>query len=315
MKWGLWGIGIGLIWQFFLFVSTGSAFAISPAIIELKSSRGEIIQDHVTVVNSENRSQSFYFSSIAFSSDGETGTPRFASSDEKKEGLPAWIAFPYPSITIPANTKLDVPFIINIPTDIQAGSHTAAIVVSDAPSEVVATNQATIQVKTAALIFLTISGKTIESAALLDFNISSVDSSHLTGTWKARIQNQGNVYILPGGTLNFYDIFGRKLVSTNINSDKGRILPGTTRTFSGTFEIVSKSTFLKTVMNQLKTFAIGPITARFEISYGETSQLLETKTLFWVWPWELIFILVVFLGIDFLVSTYFLKHLRRKQQI
>jgi hypothetical protein len=151
---------------------------------------------------------------------------------------------------------------VSIPSDAERGTHYVAVTVSVAPSDIVATNGATIEAKTAQLVFVTVEGNTVERIALLDF--VSPDEGEIKGmhdlSYTFRIQNQGNVAVRPAASIVVKDMFGRVVFNKDANAELGRVLPGTTRTFSG--ELVDQPTgFIQTIRLQWNLLAIGPMTA------------------------------------------------------
>lgn len=181
-----------------------------------------------TVINTQTNSQTYYLDTLSFKAKGESGEPEYIS----KDNLAKWIQFPAESVLVPANSKADVPFKIMIPSDITSGSYQSAITISSAPSEVVATNGAIVEAKTAILLFLNVKGESNKKVVLLDFlgNTDGIQTD-LQQSYTFRIQNQGNVYSVPEGSIEIKDVFGRVLSKKQINESKYRILPQSTRTF------------------------------------------------------------------------------------
>ena len=70
-------------------------------------------------------------------------------------------------------------------------------------------------------------------------NLDSQDFSHglfsLPGQINPRFQNTGNVHIVPRGSVDIYDPFGRQVRKSIINTGSGIILPESFRVYSGTF--------------------------------------------------------------------------------
>ncbi len=262
------------------------AFAISPATLDLSASRGETVERTISVINNGAAEQTYYLGTMAFVPDETSGTPQFLSSDDDRSGLAGWIAFPVREIAIPAGTKVDVPFVITVPGDVQSGTYYAAVTVSTAPSEVVASNGATIEAKMAALVFLTVEGETVEKSAIVDF-VSPDDGMVVAHevSYAFRVQNQGNVAVVPIANIVVTDLFGRAVFTKDANVEGGRVLPGTTRTFSG--ELAERpGGFLETIRTQWSLFAIGPMTATLVIDGVDDPNGSEIR--YWMFPWQLV---------------------------
>lgn len=265
--------------------SRALAFAIAPATLDLSGQRGETIEDTIAVINNGSAEQTYYLGTLKFVP-GESSTPSFIPFETDHSGLPEWIAFPVKTVTIPAGTKVDVPFTVTIPQDAASGTAYGAITVSTSPSDVVATNGATIEAKMASLLFVTVGGETVDKLALLDF-ASSGDADgpfDLARQFVFRVQNQGNVASVPSGAVTLTDSLGRRVATQPINEDGGRILPMTTRSFSGSIG-PNPHGFVETVRSQIANFAIGPMNATLTISTG--TQTITRSFSYWTFPLHL----------------------------
>jgi hypothetical protein len=285
------------------------AFSVSPAIIELSGERGEVIETQFRVINTGANEKEFYLSSMKFTPREEGGKPEFIPTEVDQSGLPEWIAFPSRKIVVPANSFLEVPVHIAIPTDVSSGGHYASFIVSEAPYEVVETNGASFNAKTAILIFLTVKGNTIQRASLLDFD-TSVERRVLDrvfGDYTYRVQNQGNIHITPTASVSLTNIFGREILRVNANPTGGRVLPDSTRSFEGVFGSQNVDGFFGAIQDQLSFFALGPVTLTFEMDYGTETVSTESMR-FWTIPWQL---LLSFLVVVSLILA-FVKVLSRK---
>ncbi len=267
------------------------AFAVSPASIEIYGARNEVIERTVTVVNTSVAEQTYYLATIKFAAGKSSGAPEFIPYETDHSGLPEWISFPVETVMIPARTKVDVPFTVTIPSGVESGSYFAAITISTTPSEVVATNGASIEAKTAVLLFVTVSGETIEKLALLDFVTPDgpIQTLHDV-SYAFRIQNQGNVVVKPTATVTVKDIFSRTILVKDVNTEEGRVLPGSTRTFSGELETIPDG-FLETVFKQFDLFAVGPVTATLSVKNGTDEQSAQIE--YWMIPWQLLISMAV----------------------
>lgn len=271
------------------------AASLSPTLLEIDGSRGEVIDQTIQIINTQETEQMYFTGVLKFESSSDSSTPSFIPYDEDHSGLPEWIHFPVSEIRVPARTRVDLPVQIVIPSDVNSGGYYAAITVSNAPSDVVATNGAIIEAKTAVLVLLTVSGDTRYKAGLLDFTseqFGEVNTS-IAGTYEYRIQNQGNVHIQPKGTIRFTDVFGRNLLEVDANEAIGRVLPGTTRTYS-------------VEVPESKIMAFGPVNVELDIDYGGTERLSENRTM---WLWKPLVVVSVLLIICLVIVVY--KRIRR----
>jgi hypothetical protein len=278
-------------------VSSVSAAAVSPSVIEIDGSRGSVVSSLITIINKDAMEQVYYLSTLKFTAKDEGGSPQFISKDEDHQGLPEWIAFNSTAVTVPAQSSGEVPFNIYIPSDALSGGHYAAITISSAPEDIIATNGAIIDAKTAVLVLLSVEGETNESAALLDFDDDvSAMRGLLGGEFEYRIQNQGNVHVNPKGEIVFNDFFGRRLLSVDANEGEGRVLPGSTRTYSVNVQSQAEGWF-ETISEQMRVFAIGPVSVELELVYGADSASLRDRLTIILFPWQLLISLLILLAI------------------
>jgi len=285
------------------------AATISPATLDLQASKGETVSSTFTVINTSASEQKYYLDTLGFQPRDESGVPQFLDKD-KSSAFTKWIQFSNDQVTVPARSKVEVPFQILVPSDVGAGNQEVAITVSSAPSDVVATNGAIIEAKTAMLVFLTIKGDTIKQAGLLDFvdAIRQQVRSELVGTFSYRIQNQGNVYAIPVGTIQMKDLFGRILQKADANSSGGRILPNSTRKFEVSVG-TKQNGFIDQIKNQMQMIAVGPITSELSIDLGDGFKAIHAQTTFWYIPYQLIgTILIAFLLLLLLYKSFSKKH-------
>lgn len=265
------------------------AAAISPSVVELTSAPGETVESSFTILNTGVSEQTYFIDLLAFEPSEEDGTPVFTPGQISENQFLSWMKFPIREVSVPELSKVDVPFSIVVPDDIPAGSYYGAITVSTAPTDIVATNGAIIEAKTAILVFLTVRGETTEKLELLDFMIEQTGSTLPFGTLRYRVQNQGNVHLIPVGDVRLTGLFGQEIASLNANESDGRVLPSSTRTYDISFG--SKDVrWIDRAGYQLKHLLFGPVTAQLTLAYGQAGSLTKQTTV-WVVPVELLVIL------------------------
>lgn len=258
---------------------------LSPSVVELEASRGEVVESSFEIFNTGMTPQQYFLGRLAFEPSGEDGTPVFTPWDSRQEGLLSWLDLPVVEFTVPPRSKVGVPFRVVVPDDIPAGSFYGALTVSTAPTEVVAANGALIEAKTAVLVFLTVEGETTQQLALLDFALEQDDASRPYGLFSYRVQNQGNVHLVPRGRIELRGMFGQTIQSWDANPTDGRVLPGSTRTYTVDAPEDDDS-WLGRAGYQLRHFAFGPASAHLTIAYGDHLELEAAQEL-WLIPWEL----------------------------
>jgi hypothetical protein len=267
-----------------------SAASVSPSVLELSSVRGDLVESTFEILNTGASEQTYFLDLLSFIPDDESGSPQFISKDQAFDGLVSWITFPVTEVVVPPQSRVEVPFDVVVPDDVASGGYYAAITVSTAPTEIIATNGAIIEAKTAVLVLLTIEGETVEQIELLDFSLDQLDSALPFGTFTFRLQNQGNVHVSPVGEIQLTGLFGQTISVLDANEAKGRVLPSSTRVYSVVSEIEGLSWF-EAAGYQLSYMAMGPITAELDLRYADEG-VLNSKVTFWVIPWQLLSLLL-----------------------
>ncbi|MBI4713841.1 hypothetical protein HY771_01500 [Candidatus Uhrbacteria bacterium] len=268
------------------------AASLSPSVMEVSVQRGETIKQKLTVINTKTIEQTYYLDVIKFEPSGVGGTPSFIPFEEDHSGLADWIGLAFSEFVVPANSKYEIPFTISIPSEALSGGYYAAITVSQAPSDLVADNGAMVEAKTAALILLTVEGETNEKLVLLDFSKKSEwPHSRIDGLYEFRLQNQGNVHVTPTGIIKLKDFFGRTVDEFDANPSVGRVLPNSTRQFLVGSE--TPKNFFESAKDQMRLFAIGPMTAELSLKYGQSEQTITSNFDFWYVPWQIMVVDVV----------------------
>lgn len=272
------------------------AVTVAPSAIELSDARGETMSSMFTIINPQASEQEYFLGTMGFSAKDDSGAPQFFAVEGQDDALAQWIVFPSASIVVPAQSTGDVSFQVAIPDDIASGGYYAAITISPAPADVVAANGAILEAKTAILVFLTVEGETDESLALLDFTASGERVDLPFAIFRFRLQNQGNVHVKPEGTLTLTGLFGQTLLTLSANPAQGRVLPDSTRTFEVRPTNVPQSWY-EIVSYQMSHLAIGPVTARLNLSYGDTGETISSELTLWVFPWQLFVTIALLAGI------------------
>lgn len=245
------------------------AFSVSPAIIELAGGRGQSVTSQVVVRNTSATAQTYYLETRKFVAREDSGSPTFISRDVDHSGLPDWIALSKTQVTLNGQSQATIPFTVAVPADVASGSYNAAIVISSSPFT--ATGGSTIQASTAVLVLFTVTGETVAKAALLDFGpVGGSILPSASGSFRYRVQNQGNVFVTPRGSVSVKDMFGRVLAEADANADGSRVLPGMTRTYEGSF--------------QSSLFVLGPASVVLKLTYADDAPALVGSYSFWVLP-------------------------------
>lgn len=290
------------------------AITLSPARIEVNADPGTTITKDITVYNDQEKAATYYISYSNFEAQGETGSPRFV---EPKSGLGTWMDAGKSVYLEPGQSK-NIPLSIKIPSDAYAGGHFAVVFFGTVP-ESKDGGQVTVGAKTGTLVLLSVSGDVLEAGGLADFKTkdNKFFYNSLPIEFQYRFKNDGNDRVKPEGNLTIKNILYISRAKINANAVSGNILPHSTRLFDlewikyKTEEDSTDKTFIKSyfdkVYYQWKNFAVGPYMAKLDLVYG-TEDIHTTKyKFFFVFPWQLLIIIIVILTGVYFVGKKLIK--------
>lgn len=291
----------------FIFPNFSNALTISPPRLELKGNPGEIIKENLTLTNDKDVSQQFFLSFENFEAQGESGDPSFVPAEE---GLGTWMNAD-PMVTLAPGESKIVPFTINIPKNAEAGGHFASIFWGTSPS-MKGGGQVSVSAKVGTLILLSVSGDIKEEAGLLSFNTLNNIFWYKTlpVSFEYRFKNDGNDRIKPVGKAVIRNTLFIPTEKINPNVTSGNILPGSTRKYN--FEWIeykrpdgyisregALGKYWENVKYEWKNFAVGLYSTKLKLEYGTQGQKVSKVVFFFVFPWELVIVMLLVIGIVF----------------
>jgi len=304
---------------FFSFPFFAQALTISPPRLELTGDPGDIIEETLTLTNEKNISQQFFLSFENFEAQGETGTPSFV---EPKSGLGTWMSS-QPSVSLlPGESKI-IPFTIKIPENAEAGGHFASIFWGTNPS---GNNggQVSIGAKVGTLILLSVSGDIKEEAGLLSFNTTNKKFFYKTLPieFEYRFKNDGNDRIKPVGNALIRNTLFIPTEKIDANISAGNILPNSIRKYNFKWLEYDRGVnyinregywnqFWDNVTYEWKNFALGLYSANLKLEYGLQSQKVSKTVFFFVFPYELVIVMIVVLSIVYFVGRKLIRRYNR----
>ncbi len=228
---------------------------------------GETIDDIASIKNYGSKPATIHICAV----DGTTNTSgafilKFDS--QQQSGIGSWISIDKDEVTLKPGERVDVPFKINIPKNLQPGQYMGGLVVESPEAHMAhvtqqlssntqqeskpdtSYGQATVATRVGARIYLTIPGETVEYVKVESLQYEQPISS--PAYFKFKIVNSGNVSYNPSATIEIYDTLGK--LYDKIEKDLGTIAPHSTtepivmwnkRPFIGAFTANAQVTFQK----------------------------------------------------------------------
>lgn len=274
---------------------TGSlSMTLTPPLFQVTQAPGGSWSSVLRVVNTNDFDLAVTATVQDFHPDGETGNAVFSTGQPAAPGdthlMSGWITVPSGKIMIKRGTTGEIPFTISVPSDADPGGHYAAILVATDQGSKFSGSGAGISSAISSLFFMRVPGEVIEEGAIRDFYAEQTISQSTDGRFVLRFENDGNVHLVPEGSIIITNMWGKERGRIEINrvNTFGNVLPKSTRKFE--FDWHGESNL----------FEFGRYKALATLVYGESGrQSVSRVAYFWVIPWKQV--LPIFGGLLFFV--------------
>lgn len=297
-------------------VFSANALTISPVRVEISGDPGQTLHGEIELFNEEAETRTFFSSTANFEARGEGGAPHFLP---ERTGFATWISV-QEKITLKPQERINVPYSITTPPEAEPGGHFAAIFWGTSPPHPDEAGQVAIGGKLGMLILLNVTGEVEEGGGILDFKIEQekiVTSLPVIFTY--RFSNDGDARIRPVGEIKIRNILGFTSAIIDANKAEGNVLPGSVRKFRALWhsagqrmgdltkmeelalmtkvaeEVEKEKGFFEIAGAQWRNFAFGLYTAELNLAFGNGGE--KTWHRFFVFPWQLLIIIIVMLTI------------------
>ncbi len=194
-------------------MDTTNIFTVTPMSQDITLDAGDVYEGSVTVANPANASEDFEYRVVVspYAVEGDDYEADFLSESVRTQVVD-WITVENPTGTLKPNETVSVKFTIRIPETAPAGGQYAALLISSntdaGPSSGISVNNV---FEMASLIYVNISGETIEDGAVLENKIPGfVTASPIRVS--ALITNNGNSHQIARVGLEVKDAFSSTVV-------------------------------------------------------------------------------------------------------
>lgn len=265
------------------------AVGVAPAILDMKTSAGRVVERTVTVVNNERSTRTFQFKKENFIPSSEPGVAIFDGGigDE----FPQWISVSPDVLELSSGETGSINLAVSVPIGATPGDYYGVVFVGSSQTQVSA--------QAALLLFLTVEGNTDYGMEIVSMDTDLLSLSRLYGEIELRVQNSGNVYFKPGGEVVLNPLIGRQRVLSS-NPDDLRILPGQSRSWKVSWGEEVSPTFFQSWLGELREFALGPVVLTVEVlAQDGVSDVMTDR--FWIVPWRTG---VILLGVMMLYAIF-----------
>ena len=287
--------------------STTGKFGIqvSSPIYTFEIAPGATKQDIIKIKNAGDAKNTFYPEIHDFKQADEKGTPNFifsAESGSSTYSLASWINMSKEPITLEPEESASRNFTISVPKDAEPGGRYAGILFGTSPPKAQG-SQVVISNKVGALILVRVAGDAKELANVKEFSTPKNFYENGPVDFTVRVENKGNVHVIPKGTIEIKDIFGKTADTLNVNEKNLNLYPESVRNF------LDKDGN-KLVWNP-KGFTIGRYTASLLLNYGSPAKTLSSELTFWVVPWKILLVILLAVIIAILLLILIIKKYNR----
>lgn len=281
-----------------------NGFQVSPVLVEPTINKGQNLVVQLTVSNPTNFVSSDEVVVDDFTaSTQENGTPRLLLNGavaDPRHNFKALVS-PISNITIPPKGMTYVNVTISVPANANSGGYygTVRLVPAGTPS---GGGNVGLTASVGTLFLVTVPGNLVEKLDLVQLSAAANNSPSgliFAGVPQVltRLDNVGDIHVIPFGKVNISDMFNKVVDSYEFNAKQGNILPNSTRKF---IDNLSKRTWL------------GHYKIQISLAYSNGSGNIITATAgFWYFP--LWFVIVVALIVIIIVTIIYRLVLRFKK--
>jgi hypothetical protein len=293
------------ILSFFFSATVAHALTITPVRIEINGDPGTTLTEEMTLINEQDTTITYYSSYANFEAQGDTGSPAFVNPTE---GIGTWMKTA-PSITLGPKESKTISLAITIPANTTPGGYFGAIFWGTAP-ESTTPGEVAISAKTGMLVLLSVNGEVKEAGGLVDFQTKNKTFWYntLPVSFEYRFRNDGGDRVKPVGKITIRNTVYLRADRIDANPVQGNILPSSTRKFTvdwikhpesadAPLATSAMGAFFHKVGYQWRNFAVGLYFANIDIAYGTQGQRATDTVKFFVFPWQLLIVLVLALFI------------------
>jgi len=217
----------------------GQGLEISPPLITTDTDPGKTVSFVIKVHNVTKATYEINAEIDDFSAVGEEGQSKVDignNSQASPYSFKTW-AEPIPSIELAADQEKPVTVTLNVPTDASPGYHSGVVRFSATAPGATGTAVA-LNASVGTLVLMNVSGKVVNSASLISFYSADPSTGKQKGFFNngpvnfvERVQNTGNTFFRPLGTVRVTNTFGSQVGVLTVNAAGGNVLPASIRRF------------------------------------------------------------------------------------
>jgi hypothetical protein len=256
-----------------------TGLAVSPPTFELTANPGDTLKNSIRVDNIVDTPLEVTVDARNFTALGEDGGVSL-STDDDQYSLANWIKTTPSKIIIPARESKTFDYTINVPKNATPGGRFGSIIFQTASTAFGGQTGVAVSQEVGTLVFVKIAGTVVEKASIAGFNTAGMFNDQGPVNFDVRVKNEGNVHFKPTGTITVSNFFGQTVATVPVNEQN--VLPGAIRKMDASWD---------------SGWLFGRYNATLSLVYGKDQQVITASTAFWGFPYKLIGIVIVALGL------------------
>lgn len=301
----------------------GLRLITSPLPINLVTEPGRTITTELKVKNGGTQKETLKIDLMKFNAYEESGKPQLLEREATDDFL-NWVSFSQPTFTLAPDEWKTITATFTVPDTASFGYYYAFVFSRAVDSTTLATGQTALVGGTAILVLLEARVPDAKrEVSVTEFSVDKKFYEFLPAEFNVKLKNTGSVHIAPRGNIFINQGNTKDIALLEVNSEKGNILPNSSRIFNTEWEdgfprYVAKVQDGKTVLdengntvrelkwdwNDTSKLRFGKYTAHLLLIYddGHRDVPIEGEVSFWVIPWRLcivLFVIAIFFFIGF----------------
>ncbi len=315
----------------------GLRLITSPLPINLVTEPGKTITTELKVKNGGTQKETLKIDLMKFNAYEESGKPQLLEREAGDDFL-NWVTFSEPTFTLAPDEWKTITATFVVPSTASFGYYYAFVFSRADDGAQLETRQTALVGGTAILVLLEARVPDAKrEVSVTEFSVDKKFYEFLPTTFSVKLKNTGSVHIAPRGNIFINQGNTKNIAILEVNSEKGNILPNSSRIFdtkwNDGFPVYTEKTQdgktvldgegnpvyeLKWDWNNTSKLRFGKYTANLLLIYddGHRDVPIEGEVTFWVVPWRMLIALTViaiffFVGFRSTVRTVWNKLFKR----
>jgi len=321
-------------------VKPGLRLITSPLPINLVTEPGKTVTTELKVKNGGTQKETLKIDLMKFKAYEESGKPQLLEREAGDDFLD-WVTFSQPTFTLAPDEWKTITATFTVPSTASFGYYYALVFSRAEEVKPANISETSLVGGTAILVLLEARVPDAKREIVVtEFSLDKQFYEFLPTTFNVKLKNTGSVHIAPRGNIFINQGDTKDVALLEVNSEKGNILPNSSRTFdtkwNDGFPVYQekvqdgKTVFdekgnpeyeLKWNFKDASKLRFGKYTAKLLLIYddGHRDVPVEGEVSFWVIPWRLLIVLSIialffFIGFRSTVRNIWHKIFKRKKQ-